>query len=70
MITESLNIDALLWVRHEDLADDVFGFGRQKLRKAVVSVENLLIKLGGLLIFIGQIAAEHGVEDNSTAPYI
>ena len=59
-----------LRVRIQDLLDDVFALGGEELGHLVISGHDLLVEVGRFRVFKGQIACNHGVEDDSTGPDI
>lgn len=61
MTPQSINVDAVFRVGHKDLPEDVLCLRRQKLWKLIVGRQDLLVKVGGLLVLVGQVATQHGV---------
>lgn len=65
-----LNSESGLGVRIQNLGNEVFALGRQKLRHLVVRAHNLLVEVGSLRILKGQVASYHCVENNPRGPNI
>jgi hypothetical protein len=65
---QTFNVDSLVRVSYENLGQNVLCVRREKLGQGVVGGENLLVEVARLLIFVGQVAAEHGVENYTERP--
>jgi len=70
MLLHAFYVYSLLRVRHKDLRYEVFRFRRKELGKRILSSENLLIKVAGLLVFKRQVSAEHSIKDDTARPDI
>lgn len=57
-----------VWV--QDWLDQILSLFTQKTWKFVISFQNLLVQFLRILIFKGQISANHGIQYDSWAPYI
>lgn len=64
------NGDAVFGVGDEDLGNHILGFGREEVREVELGVEYFFVEFGGLLVFVGEVATEHGVEDHSATPEV
>jgi hypothetical protein len=70
MTPDILNSESSLGVRIQNLGNEVFTLGRQKLRHLVVCAHYLLVEVGSLRILKGQVASHHCVENNPRGPNI
>ena len=70
VLLEALNIDSLGRISDKDLGEDIFGLCRQELGQAVLCIHDFLVQIRRFLVFEGQISAQHGVQDHSTAPNV
>lgn len=70
MPTYLVNVYSLARVSDEYARDHVPRLVREEVRRRVLCIQDLLVQVGGLLVFEGQVSAEHGVQDDSTAPEV
>lgn len=70
MVADVLDIEALGRVRIQDARYQVLGLVAEERRQFVFSVQNLLIQLLRVLVLERQIAADHGVQDDSAGPNV
>lgn len=70
MVPDSFDVDSLAWIGDEDACDHVFGFVGEEVGRGVLGIQYLLVKVRCLLILKRQIAAQHCVENDPTAPNI
>lgn len=70
VLLQSFDVDALAWVRHKNLREDVFRVGREELGQGILRVHDFLVEVGSLLIFKGQVAAKHRIQDDSAGPNV
>ena len=70
MLLKSLNIDTFGGIGHENLLNDVLGIVREELWKRVISIHDLLVQVGCLLILKWQVPAEHGIQNDTTTPNV
>lgn len=68
MVPNLRDPDASLWVRVQNLCDDVFALGGEELWHLVISGHNFLVEIGCLGILKRQIAGNHGVENDAARP--
>ena len=64
------NTDTSFWVRVEDFDDKVLALRRKELGHLVVGSHDLLVEVRGLWVLEGQVASDHGVEDDSAGPNV
>ena len=65
MISDVLYGESLDRIRVENEGDQVFGFLTEERGQFVVSTEDLLVKLLGVLVLKRQVAADHCVENDA-----
>lgn len=70
VVADLLDGDALRRISLKDTVDHVLRLRRQELGQRVVCVENLSVQVRRLLVLERQIAAEHGVEDDTARPQV
>lgn len=70
MLPDLVHVDPLRRISHEDPRDHVLSFRREEVRQGVVGIQDLPVQIGRLLVFVRQVATEHGVEDDSARPEI
>ena len=70
VLANLLNGYTVLRICDEDASDHVLSLRTQKLRQGIISVQDFTIEIGSLLVFIWQVAAEHGVKDDATRPQV
>ena len=68
MVADVLHAVALLGVSVENPADQILALAGEELGKRVVSTHDLLVEVARLRVFKRQIAADHGVEDDTGRP--
>ena len=57
-----------VWVDVEDVPEHVLGVGGEHLGLLVLAAHDLLVEFVGVLVLKGEVAAEHGVEDDAAGP--
>ena len=70
MLAQTCNIYAFGWVCDKDFAENIAGILREELRNGVVSIEDFLVQIRRFLILERQIAAEHGIQNDTATPDI
>lgn len=68
MIPYFLHRESSLRVGVQNFGKQVLALWRHELGDLVVSTQDLLVKVGGLGILKGQVAAHHGKQHHATAP--
>lgn len=80
VFSDFLDADSFFWIRHEDLGYEIPPTIRDEPRKSVVCAQDLLVEIRRFLVLDGssialnylegQIAAEHCVKHDTTAPEV
>ena len=70
MCSDVGNTNSSLGVRVEDLDNKVLALRRKELGHLVVSSHDLLVEVRGLWVLKGQVASDHGVEDDTAGPNV
>lgn len=68
MASNLINCESLVRVRIEDLVKQVFGQRGHEVRHFELPCEDLLVKLCSVGVFEGEVATDHCVEDDASAP--
>lgn len=70
MIPDLVNADSLVRICNENLLYEILCIIREEFWKSKFRTQDFLVEAGGFLIFEGEIAAQHGIEDDAAAPKI
>ena len=66
MIPNVGDADSSLRIGVEDLLNEVFALGREKLGHRVLCSHDLFVQVRRLWVFEGQVSGDHGVKDDTT----
>ena len=70
MVADVLDSEALGRIRIQDARYQVLGLIAEERRQFVLSIQNLLVQFLRVLVLERQIAADHGVQDDSAGPNV
>lgn len=68
MVPDIACLESLSWIRVQNLCDKIATVVSDELRDGVVGIQDLLVEDVRLGVLKWQIAADHGVEDDSAGP--
>ena len=68
MVPNLRNPDASLGVRVQNLSNDVLALRGEELGHLVISGHDFLVEIGRLGVLKGQVASDHGVENDTARP--
>ena len=68
MASNLINCESPVRIRVEDLVKQIFGQGGHEVRHLELPCEDLLVKLCCVGVFEGEVATDHCVEDDASAP--
>ena len=70
MLSDLSNRNSLVRICLEDFCDHIFCFVREEVREGVLGVQDLLVEIRRLLVFIRQEPTQHRIQNDTHAPQI
>lgn len=70
MLLHLLNADALGWINSQYLTDEILQLDGNVARYRVLSIQNLAVQFGSVLVLEGKETAYHSEENDSSTPHI